>query len=49
MPERSERPFPPTRSLGAVDTTGANRRRLVVTLVVGLALLAALIALQLVD
>jgi hypothetical protein len=32
-----------------VETPGPNRRRLVLTLVVGLALLAALIALQLVD
>jgi hypothetical protein len=32
-----------------VDTTGSNRRRLLVALVAGLALLAVLIALQLVD
>jgi hypothetical protein len=32
-----------------VDTAGPNRRRLLVALVAGLALLAVLIALQLVD
>jgi hypothetical protein len=32
-----------------VDATGTNRRRLIVAVVAGLALLAVLVALQLVD